>query len=198
VTEGLRERKKAETRRALTSAAVRLAGEHGPDGVTVEQIADAAGVSPRTFFNYFATKEDAIVGISPTQPSELLEDMKRRPANEPPFESLRVAITATAERLRADVGEWSARNRLVQQHPTLAVRRASRFAVVERELVDEVARRTGLDADHDAYPALVVTAALAALRVSLTVWHEGDPREFKGVLADAFAVLERGLAPPQR
>jgi AcrR family transcriptional regulator len=59
----LRERKKAETWMALHEAAATLALEHGADRTTVEAIAASAGVSPRTFFNYFEVKEDAIVGL---------------------------------------------------------------------------------------------------------------------------------------
>src|SRR5687768_8989636 len=57
---GRRERKKLETRRALAHAALHLAAEKGPDQVTIEEIADAADVSVRTFFNYFSSKEEAI------------------------------------------------------------------------------------------------------------------------------------------
>jgi AcrR family transcriptional regulator len=60
-------------------AALRLADELGPDGVTIEAIADAAGVSPRTFFNYFSSNEDAFVGIAPAQSSALLADLLARP-----------------------------------------------------------------------------------------------------------------------
>lgn len=62
---GLRERKKAARRAALVDATHRLVGEHGLDGVTVDMVCAAAGVSPRTFFNYFATKDDAVLGHSP-------------------------------------------------------------------------------------------------------------------------------------
>src|SRR5258708_2644444 len=64
-TVGGGERKRREPRRALIDAAQRLAGERGPDQVTVEEIADAADVSVRTFFNYFQAKEDAMVGMDP-------------------------------------------------------------------------------------------------------------------------------------
>src|SRR4051812_48235481 len=66
VTTGLRERKKRATRLALHRAALELVGTHGLDGVSIEQIAARADVSTRTFFNYFSTKEDAVIGTVPT------------------------------------------------------------------------------------------------------------------------------------
>src|SRR5262245_13375215 len=174
MSDGLRERKKAETRRALSSAALRLAEEHGPDGVTVEAIAEAAGVSPRTFFNYFSSKEDAIVGVNPTDSSDLLADLVDRPPDEPPLAALRAMALAAAARLEAQADELWTRHLLTQRYPTLAVRRAARFAEVERSLAEEIARRAGLDVDRDAYPALVVAVALAAVRVAMAVWQERD------------------------
>src|SRR5262245_64576986 len=108
MSDGLRERKKAETRRALSSAALRLAEEHGPDGMTVEAVAEAAGVSPRTFFNYFSSKEDAIMGVNPTDSSDLLADLLARPEDEPALDSLRQMAPATAVRVGAPAGEpWA-------------------------------------------------------------------------------------------
>jgi AcrR family transcriptional regulator len=197
VTEGLRERKKAETRRALASAALRLADELGPDRVTVEAIAEAAGVSPRTFFNYFPTKDDAIVGTKPAHSSEMLADLIARPEGEAPLDALRAAAWARAVQLEADADELMLRRRLFQRHPTLAARQAAGFAEVERGLVEEIARRTGLDPDLDTYPALIVAAALGATRVAITVWHErARPGPLTDLLDEAFDHLTRGLDHP--
>jgi AcrR family transcriptional regulator len=192
--DGLRERKKAETRRALSSAALRLAQELGPDGVTVEAIAEASGVSPRTFFNYFSSKEDAIVGIAPSEPSELLRDLLDRPEAEAPLEALRGMALAAADRFEATADELWARHQLAQQYPSLAVRRAARMAEVERDLAEEVARRTDLDVDRDTFPALVVTAALGAVRVGMAAWHHGGrSRPLTLVIGETFDQVASGF-----
>lgn len=191
---GLRERKKAETRRALSSAAVRLARELGPDGVTVEDIADAAGVSPRTFFNYFSTKDDAILGISPSDPPDMLNDLLDRPPDESPLDALRGMALAAASRLESTADEQIARYELTQEHPALAIRRAARFSEVERQLAEEIARRTGLDVDRDPFPTLVVAAAIAALRIAVGMWNEtGRATPISAVIGDNFDQLATGF-----
>ena len=191
---GLRERKKAETRRALSSAAVRLARELGPDGVTVEDIADAAGVSPRTFFNYFSTKDDAILGISPSDPPDMLNDLLDRPPDESPLDALRGMALAAASRLESTADEQIARHELTQKHPALAIRRAARFSEVERQLAEEIARRTGLDVDRDPFPTLVVAAAIAALRIAVGMWNEtGRATPISAVIGDNFDQLATGF-----
>jgi AcrR family transcriptional regulator len=195
--EGLRERKKAETHQALAKAALDLADRLGPDRVTVEAIADAAGVSPRTFFNYFSSKEDAIVGIAPAQSSALLADLLSRPEAEPPLDALRAVMLAAAERLQAVGDDWVIRHRLIQRHHTLAVTRASWFAEVERRMTEEIARRTGLDPGLDVYPALVVSATIGALRVAIDVWQERERAgALEALIDDAFDVLAHGLQLP--
>ena len=197
VREGLRERKKAETRQALAAAALELAEALGPDGVTVEAIAEAAGVSPRTFFNYFATKEDAVVGMSPAHSSALLADLVARPAGEAPLEALRATALAAAARLEAGADDWMRRRALFHRHPTLAGRQAARLAEVERGMVEEIARRTGLDPDADPYPALVVAAALGAIRVAIATWTtRARPGSLTDHLDATFAQLAAGLPDP--
>ena len=197
-SEGLRERKKLETRRALADAALQLANELGPDRVTVEAIAAAAGVSARTFFNYFPSKDDAIVGATSVHSSELLAHLVARPEAEHVRDALRIGTLATAGRLEADADTMMRRRELCQRHPALAARQAARFAEVERGLVEEVARRTGLDPDRDTYPALVVAATLGAVRVASAVWHERAwPGRLTDLLAEGFEHLDEGLDRPR-
>jgi AcrR family transcriptional regulator len=197
VTDGLRERKKAETRQALMTAAVRLAERLGPDRVTVEAIAEAAGVSARTFFNYFPSKEDAIIGINPDETSELLDDLAARPADEAPLEALHAMALAAVARLEAKADDMATRHRLTQAHPSLAMRRAARFSEVERAVAAEIARRTGLDVDRDPYPMLAAATALIAIRVALAAWQERDRRgPLADLLDESFTLLARGLPSP--
>jgi AcrR family transcriptional regulator len=202
VTIGLRARKKAETRLALASAALRLADELGLDRVTVEDIAGAAGVSPRTFFNYFASKEDAIVGWSEEGTAVVVQELAARPASETPVEALRAAIHASADHLQTDPDDWVIRHRLTATNPSLNVRYAACIATVEHELVVEIARRTRLDSELDTYPAAVVSAAMASARVAISVWLARERRgslpalfdEVFDQLATGFSLLPRRSA----
>jgi len=100
----LRSKKKLATYHALASAARTLTIERGPDAVTVEEIADLAGVSPRTFFNYFSCKEEAIVGSEPTMVTALAEQVQQRPAAEDPLTALEKVLTSEEN---ADLaGHW--------------------------------------------------------------------------------------------
>ena len=118
-------------------------------------------MSQRTFFNYFGSKEDAILGNASASTSRLVESSTARPAAESPLVALRAAMHASVDHLQSDPDDWIARDRLVRGHPSLAVRYAARLADLERELVLEIARRTGLDADRDPYPGIVTGAAMA-------------------------------------
>lgn len=198
MSSGLRERKKAETRAALQDAALQLAAVHGVDKVSIEAIADAAGVSPRTFFNYFSSKEDAILGGAPSDPSPLADYLRARPDGEAPLDALRSALKGSVEHLQDDPDRWVLRRQLVQRHPELAVRYAARLARVEQDLVVEIARRVDLDPDRDLYPGTVVGAAMAAVRVAMTVWQDHDhPEDLAGLIDLAFDQLGSGLARPK-
>ena len=195
MTEGLRERKKAETRVALAAAALRLADELGPDRVTVEEIATAAGVSPRTFFNYYGSKEEAIVGGGEEGTARIVEELIARPASETPLVALRAAVHASVDYLESDPDDWVIRRRLTTTHPSLNVRYAARLAAVEHKLVVEIARRARLDPDVDTYPAVVVSAAVASARVAITVWLARDRRgSLRTLIDEVFDQLDSGFA----
>jgi AcrR family transcriptional regulator len=197
---GRRERKKLATRRAIASAAVRLAAERGPDAVTVDEISRAADVSPRTFFNYFPTKEDAVLGVDPDRAAEVRDRLLARPEDESPLDTLLATLTEASHTLTERAEEWTLRTRLVQEHPSLFPRYVAGFAALESELVAAVARRSGLDPATDLYPRLVVAAALAAMRVAVDHWQATravDPSaSVEELLADAFGRLASGLTPP--
>ena len=96
---GLRERKKARTREALKDAAMDLFTRQGFDGTTVEEIADACEVSPRTFFRYFPTKEDVLFADTEARRERLLAVLADQPAGDSAFVALRAAMRALARRL---------------------------------------------------------------------------------------------------
>jgi len=195
---GLRERKKLETRRALERAALALAAEHGFEHVTVERIAAAAGVSARTFFNYFSSKEEALIGFDPDEPERLRAALAARPPHEPPLQSLRAVLSARAAEFAAGHEQWLARRELIRSEPRLLSANMAAWGALERALVEGVAVRIGQDPERDLYPALVVGASVAAARVALMRWRSDRRVGLERLLGRAFELLERGLAPPAR
>lgn len=166
--ESLRERKKAATRLALHEAALHLAVERGYAEVTIEAIADAADVSRRTFSNYFANKEDALLYGDRRRSAVLVENLRRRPASETPWEAL---CNSAMELYRTEPWpdpDWLAQLRLLRRHPALVTQQAGFLARLEQELADALTeRRDG----PDPLTALVMTSCfLAAIRSAINFW----------------------------
>jgi AcrR family transcriptional regulator len=202
MTTGLRERKKLATRTALHSAALRLVAEQGLDRVTVEDIADAADVCTRTFFNYFATKEDALVGSDPQSWARLAERLAAglalRRAGEGPMSALRAVAVGLASDTTPHKDEVSLEMQVIEANPALLARLAGVFVDSEQALTAVVAERTGTDADRDLYPGLVAAAATAALRAALHRWRSSDFEQPLDQLVDeAFVALAAGLPEPR-
>src|SRR5688572_550938 len=128
---GLRERKKLDTYRRLATAARELAVERGLEHITVEDIAAAADVSPRTFFNYFANKEDAIVGVDPSVLEELGQQLIARPAEDTPLQALRAVLAPSGQELADFAHRWTLRTELVCRYPALTARHLAGLAKVE-------------------------------------------------------------------
>lgn len=194
---GRRDRKKTQTRQALRSAALRLVQELGYEHVTVEAITEAADVSLRTFFNYFASKDDALLAPDPERADEFARAMAERPAGEPIVESLRAAFASVADTFGASEDVWAARAAVVRANPTLWPRMVAGFTEFERRLTEAVADRTGSDPAEDLYPGVVAAAVVGALRVAVAHWRAGGDRVALGRLLDkAFDILSAGLAAP--
>jgi AcrR family transcriptional regulator len=193
---GLRERKKAATRAALSRAAMRLAVQHGVDGVTVEAIAAAAGVSPRTFHNYFPGKEEAIVATLTDGAQSVIEGLRDRPEDEPVWDSLRLVLIEVLLPSESR-DETIALMRLVKQNPGLIAQQLGGLGEMQRQIAEIVAARTGTDARRDLYPHLLAGAAGTAMRAAVDLWTEGLTEvDLPDLVRDAFDQLRAGLPPP--
>ncbi|MCX4786284.1 MULTISPECIES: acyl-CoA-like ligand-binding transcription factor [unclassified Streptomyces] len=170
---GLRERKKEATRQAVHEATLRLAIEHGFDHVTVEAVADAAGISRRTFSNYFTGKEDALLYGEEKQVRELVRAMRDRPAEETAWTALRAAVAQFTERVAPPEREWALRTRLAMRHPSLLARQLANHAALERDLADAVAVRQG-PTERPVRPQVLAAAFLSSLRIAMRMWIEED------------------------
>ncbi|WP_067471732.1 acyl-CoA-like ligand-binding transcription factor [Actinomadura hibisca] len=191
----LRERKKAATRAALGRAAMLLAVERGPDGVTVEAIADAAGVSPRTFHNYFPGKEEAIVACLTDGAESLIDELRARPADEPIWESLRLVVRGLLQPERHE--ETAALLRLVRDNPALFAQHLSGLGEMERRISEVIAARTGTDPDRDLYPHLLAGSMGNAIRTATDLWVcGGGAASLADLVDEAFARLRAGLPGP--
>ncbi|MER5356397.1 helix-turn-helix domain-containing protein [Kitasatospora sp. NPDC002551] len=186
---GLRERKKRATRVALREAALRLAVERGPDQVRVEDIAEAAGVSPRTYNNYFASREQAIVSaVTADREARIAAAVAARPADV----RLADAVTDAVVEQYAHAGEHDPRALLLIITRT-ALREAflDATAGIEPPLAAVLAERLG---DTGAPTARVLAAsAAAAVRIALEGWlRPAGSAEAAGSLGAAGFVVPAG------
>jgi AcrR family transcriptional regulator len=173
VVTGLRERKKQATREALSWAAVRLTVERGWDGVLVEDIAAAAGVSPRTFNNYFSSKAEAIAFRHHNRFVLLADELRARPAGEPLWDAIRAAALAVIDPTESQAPDgWTAGVRMMTAHPAMVAEVARATIDGEQLLAEVIAERTGT-ADP-VYPRLVAAAFTATTRIVTEEWVRQD------------------------
>lgn len=192
---GRRARQKLATRVALQRAALDLVRARGSDAVTVDDICARAGVSPRTFFNYFPSKDAAIIDWDADIDAFVTHAVAQRPADESPMEAIhRVLGAAVADAMGIEL--WRDRLELLREQPGLIGRFAAVMGSVQRALGRGVATRTGLAADH-LYVELTAAVSVAAIRTAIQAWTDApDETDPATLIADAFRYLESGLAVP--
>lgn len=190
---GLRERKKRATRQALRAAATRLVAIRGLDAVGVDEIALEAGVSTRTFFNYFPSKEDALVGWDPDVIAAMLRAIQTHEPGASPFHVLRRALTETFAGFDAAPSEVRDRLQIIQSEPQLLADQTARWGELERTLTASLDSRKTSDAVAP-HNALLVATALAACRVATMTWCSQEPgRPLTAYVARNLDALEHGL-----
>jgi AcrR family transcriptional regulator len=194
---GLRERKKRETRLALSHATIRLAIERGWDNVSVEDIAAEVNVSERTFRNYFASKAEAVVGTHVERGQRIAEVLLVRPAGEEIWDALINAVLSQfefASRSRED--RYSAGLQKLLAEPAVQQEVFRAHAMAQDELTAAIAERTGIAAD-DLYPQLVASVVSAGLGTALTRWTKNPVGTITPLLREVFDQIRAGLPGPR-
>jgi AcrR family transcriptional regulator len=173
---GLRERKKLGTRWALSDAALELALERGLENVTREDIANRAGVSLRTFNNYFAGKYEAISFRQIDRMRQSLAIFRERPADEPLWSAITAAVLAPLEAEGAmDIRPTHEELVVIRELLSARDMRAALTRDLFADWVDAIAQRTGTDPARDMYPRLVAAVVRAVGETAMEAYANADP-----------------------
>jgi AcrR family transcriptional regulator len=197
----LRERKKLATRLGIRRAALDLIAERGFSHVTVEDIAAAADVSPRTFFNYFPSKEAVLFGAGPGRAEELRARLVHDLPGHAALQVLRVVLADYARSVAAELAglggdptRWVRQMKAAQADPQLRAAQAAHMAQVEAGIAAGLAERLGADLGRDPYPLLLASAATGVLRATMSFWAASGGAMPLDQLADsAYQALADGF-----
>ncbi len=194
VAETLVERRRRLVRADLARVAVALFADRGFDAVTVDEIAAATGTSQRTFFRYFATKDDVVLEYERQLWQRLVVALAARPPEEGPVTALREAFRVTSHVEPADRDHVVQLGRILDAAPSLRARATGVRLAEHAALIDQTARRMGVAAS-DMRVRTVVAAMTAVAETEFSAWTraggKGDPADR---IVDALALVEQGLA----
>jgi AcrR family transcriptional regulator len=171
---GLRARKRQQTRERLTRAAMALFLERGFEATTLDDIAAAADISRRSFFHYFASKEDVVFAWQEEITAALIAAVAARPAGESMLTAAENATTAMVGQL--DAGEAIAMARLKRDNPVLQARNQVKYEKLERALAEALGKRAGNKSER-LKARLVAMIATGAMRIGDEFWTAEGARE---------------------
>ncbi|MEV0429366.1 TetR family transcriptional regulator [Micromonospora sp. NPDC050495] len=191
------ERKRQFVTDELVEAALQLLAQRGFHAVTVDDIVAAAGVSRRTFFRYFASKEDVVVQFLAGMGAAIVEALAARPVDEPPSVALRHAAWVPVAACADHSDRALPVVRLIMQTPALRARYLERQTQWRVGLAAELATRLGLDPESDLYPTLAAGMTLTAIDAVLQRWQAGDEKDRLADLTErAMAIIAPALDAP--
>lgn len=196
VSTGLRERNKRERRRRLEDVAIELFERDGFDKTTIEQIAGAAGLAPRTFFSYFETKDDLVLADYTDRLSRILEELEQQPADVAAWEALRTSFATVAADYEAQAERLRRRFMIMATNPSVFARSLQLQAGWEQALTERLTHRLA-SSSADPRPRLLAAMALAVMRASLQHWLTNPrPTPLPELVQRAFDGLGVGLNSP--
>lgn len=184
VVESLRERKKVATRQTIVASARRLFLERGYDATTIEDITEAAVVSRRTFFRYFATKEDLVFADEDDMLATVGAGIDTAPAGLDPLATAAHAARLLADGLQAQRAKIVDQHRLVTATPSLQPRAQAKHLRWQSVLADHLIDR-GVDAD---VAALTARVTIACFDIALARWYGDGTQPLRAHLTYAFAL----------
>ena len=190
---GLRERKKRETRRAINLAALDLVEEKGFASVTTEEIAARAGVSARTFFNYFPSKEAAVIGTTAEELESYAAALEEAVDGESPLDSLRRILAGMLAPASVDRELRAKRRRILLGEPALAPALVGNNIRIENALTAALERRLGMRPGESLGPRLTVAVAIAAVRACIEHQQNGGSGRLERNIDQAFDSIAAGL-----
>ncbi len=201
---GLRERKRLATRRAIEFAALGLVADKGLDGVTIDEISRIANISPRTFFNYFASKESALVGDAPELPPAEAVSAYVNATSGSVFDGLGALLANATEGESNDTELLLLRRGLLKEYPQLFAMRMAAMRAFEEQLREVIALRLVADdpslvADDDlvlSRSRLITHVAFGAMKHAWTRWADNEGGvPLRDRLKESFDELGRILGP---
>jgi AcrR family transcriptional regulator len=193
----LQARKREVVREALRVAAEELIASRGYEKVTVEDIARAAGVSRRTYFRYFETKEDVVVAGSDRFADDLLAAVAARPARETPLLAIRNALVPVLEEALAKADLIRGVIKMLRGNTALRRAMLERRNRMEERLAVVLARRMGLDR-RDSAPVLLAYLTRAVSDTAFNVWYDQRREDVAGLVDELVSTLRSVAAPPRR
>ncbi|QEV47563.1 TetR family transcriptional regulator [Streptomyces vinaceus] len=194
---GLRERKKRRTRDALLRAALLLFVAQGYEHTTVDEITDAVDVSQRTFFRYFANKEEVAFAVQDLVESHFVAALRARPASEGPLEALRRAVLDAWDTLDEALSDvvpvdlYMRTYQLIESTPALLAVHLRRSTELEERIARLIAEREGLDVDADPRPRVAVAAVSGVMRVTGRLWGQGEDASVASIRRMTEACLDQ-------
>ncbi|MBT1091806.1 TetR family transcriptional regulator [Streptomyces chartreusis] len=195
--ETLRERKKQRTRDSLLRTALELFTSQGYEHTTVDDIAAAVDVSQRTFFRYFAGKEEAALALQDMTVAHFLDAVRARPPHEPPMEALRQAVLEGWDTLNdviesvAPVELYLRMYQVVESTPVLLAAHLRRSVEIEEAIALILAEREGVDPDTDPRPRLAVAVFGGVMRLTERQWSTGEDFSLDAMRALTVSYLEQ-------
>ena len=181
---GLRELKKRQTRMAMHRAALELVVERGLSAVTAQMIAERAGVSTRTFFNHWVTKESAILGINGGEGAQAIASLREKLPVMPAREAMRSMMREAIANVPVDRGLRELKKQVMEQEPSLHLVSSGNLQAMQTELVEELAESLEGEFARDHAVILVqVSFALTRSAFAISMRRGIDPvRAFDQVL----------------